>query len=48
VGLLRMVFPAIGFAEQTEFVAHVAGLTVSAITSFFGHRAFSFRRASLR
>ena len=48
VGLLRTVFPAIGFVEQTELVAHVAGLTVSAIASFFGHRAFSFRRASLR
>lgn len=44
VGLVRYVFPALGFAREPELVAHVAGLAVSAIGSFFGHRDFSFRR----
>lgn len=44
VALVRLVFPAVGFRQAPELVAHVAGLAVSAITSFVGHRRFSFGR----
>jgi putative flippase GtrA len=44
--LLRLIFPMIGVAVSgySEFAAHVAGLGIASVTSFFGHRDFSFRR----
>ena len=45
VGLLRIVFPRIGFATSPEFVAHVLGLGVATFTSFYGHRRYSFGRS---
>ena len=42
VGLLRFVFPAIGFSGPREAVAHAVGLSVPIITSYFGHRRFTF------
>jgi putative flippase GtrA len=44
VGLLRVVFPRIGFTTAPEFVAHVLGLGVATFTSFYGHRRYSFGR----
>lgn len=44
VALLRLVFPWIGFARQPELVAHVIGLACASLSSFVGHRRFSFRR----
>jgi len=44
VGLLRLVFPLLGFEQQPALVAHAAGLASSALTSFWGHRAFSFAK----
>ena len=44
VGLLRLVFPRVGFETQPELVAHVVGLGVASVSSFIGHRQFSFRR----
>ena len=44
VALVRFVFPSLGFAREPELVAHVIGLAASAVTSFFGHRHFSFGR----
>ncbi|UUX94085.1 GtrA family protein [Aquabacterium sp. J223] len=41
--LVEGLFPRVGFTLQPEFVGHVAGLATSAVTSFFAHRAFSFR-----
>lgn len=43
VGLARFVFPVLGVTEHPLLVAHVIGLAVSSIASFFGHRDFSFR-----
>lgn len=43
VGLVRWLFPAVGFDRQPELVGHVTGLAVSSVVSFFGHRDFSFR-----
>jgi len=45
VGLLRVVFPRIGFAASPEFVAHFLGLGVAPFTSFYGHRRYSFGRS---
>jgi putative flippase GtrA len=45
VGLLRVVFPRVGFATSPEFVAHVLGLGVATFTSFYGHRRYSFGRS---
>jgi putative flippase GtrA len=44
VGLVRFVFPMLGVAEHPQLIAHVIGLSVSSVASFFGHRDFSFRR----
>lgn len=43
VGLLYVVFPAIGFTWHAETVAHAIGLAVPAVTSFIGHKYYSFR-----
>lgn len=42
VGLARLVFPAIGFDWYAEDLAHLIGVIVPAVTSYFGHRHFSF------
>jgi len=44
VGLARFVFPSLGVAEHPLLIAHVIGLSVSSVASFFGHRDFSFRQ----
>lgn len=43
VGLARWVFPAIGFAAGAEGVAHLAGVLVPVVTSYFGHKYLTFR-----
>jgi putative flippase GtrA len=45
VGLVRLVFPAIGFAWYTETIAHLIGLGSLAVTSYVAHMHFSFRAA---
>lgn len=42
VGLARYGFPAIGFTWHADDVAHVIGVIVPAVTSYLGHRHFSF------
>jgi putative flippase GtrA len=42
VGLLRLVFPRVGFDTYPELVAHTAGLGLASLTSFYGHRRYSF------
>lgn len=44
VGLARLVFPATGFDWHAEDVAHLIGVAIPAVTSYFGHRHFSFSR----
>ena len=44
VGLLRIVFPRVGFDIYPELVAHIAGLGIASFTSFYGHRRYSFGR----
>lgn len=42
VGLARLVFPAVGFNWHAEDIAHLIGVVIPAVTSYFGHRHFSF------
>jgi putative flippase GtrA len=42
VGLVRIVFPIVGFAWHNETVGHVAGVVSPVMTSYLLHRQFSF------
>jgi len=44
VGLERYLFPASGFTWQADSVAHLIGVASPAVTSYYGHKYFSFRR----
>ncbi len=46
VGLARVLFPMIGFTWYADDIAHAVGVTVPAITSFIGHKYFTFRKAN--
>jgi putative flippase GtrA len=48
VGLVRLVFPAVGFAWNAETVAHLIGIASLVPTSFFAHKYFSFKRDTAR
>ena len=42
VGLARVVFPAVGYEWYANDVAHLIGVTAPALTSFLGHRYYTF------
>ena len=42
VGLAHFVFPAIGFTWHGDTVAHVIGVAIPVVTSYLGHKHFSF------
>jgi putative flippase GtrA len=42
VGLADWVFPAIGFTWHAELVAHTIGVLSPVLTSYYGHKLFSF------
>jgi len=42
VGLAEYLFPAIGFTFFYHEIAHLIGLAVPAVTSYYGHKYFSF------
>lgn len=44
VGLAEYLFPYISFTFYPEEVAHLIGLGIPAVTSYFGHKYFSFRK----
>jgi len=44
VGLVEYFFPYLSFTLYPEEVAHLIGLGIPAITSYFGHKYFSFRK----
>ena len=46
VGLAEYVFPAIGYTFYAPELAHLIGLGVPVVTSYFGHKYFSFRKQS--
>lgn len=41
--LARLVLPAVGIVTYAEALAHVVGVLVPAVTSYFGHRFLTFR-----
>lgn len=48
VGLARLLFPAVGFVWHADDIAHVIGVAIPAVTSYLGHRHFSFSRVEPR
>ena len=42
VGLVRFVFPMLAIVSHPELIGHIVGLASSSVTSFFGHKKFSF------
>ncbi len=42
VGLARYVFPVVAFSWHPETVAHVIGVFVPVLSSYLGHKHFSF------
>lgn len=45
VGLARIVFPAVGFTWHAEDIAHLIGVLAPAVSSYFGHRLYTFATA---
>ena len=43
VVLARWVLPAIGVQEHAEAIGHLVGVAVPVVTSYFGHRLYTFR-----
>ena len=44
VSLVEYLFPYISFTYYPEEVAHLIGLGIPVISSYFGHKYFSFRK----
>lgn len=42
VGLARVLFPAVGFTWHADDIAHLIGVLAPAVTSYLGHRHFTF------
>jgi putative flippase GtrA len=45
VGLANKIFPAVNLDFHPELLAHIIGVTSTAVTSYFGHKLFTFRPA---
>jgi putative flippase GtrA len=45
VGLVRIIFPMVGFTWHADTVAHIIGVAAPTFTSYLGHRYFSFAPA---
>ncbi len=43
--LAHWLLPAFGIVEQAEALAHLVGVLVPVVTSYFGHKFFTFRLA---
>jgi putative flippase GtrA len=43
VGLADWVFPKIAFVWQAELIAHVIGVLTPVVSSYFGHKYFTFK-----
>lgn len=43
VVLVRWVLPASGVTEHAEALAHLVGVLIPVVTSYFGHKLFTFR-----
>lgn len=47
VGLARIVFPALAFTWHADDIAHFIGVLAPAVTSYFGHRLYTFARRAV-
>ncbi|MFO8024394.1 GtrA family protein [Thiohalophilus sp.] len=45
VGLAEYLFPAAGYTFYAPEVAHLIGLAIPAVTSYLGHKYYSFRKS---
>jgi putative flippase GtrA len=45
VGFAIKIFPAMNLQFHPELMAHIIGVTSTAVTSYFGHKLFTFRPA---
>lgn len=45
VGLAELLFPALGFYFYAELIAHMIGVLSPAVTSYWGHKLFTFRKS---
>jgi len=43
VAMARWILPALGVREHAEAIAHAAGVLFPVVTSYFAHRAYTFR-----
>lgn len=41
--LARWLLPSLGFVEHVEALAHLVGVLVPVVTSYFGHKFLTFR-----
>ncbi len=41
--LARWLLPSLGIVEQAEALAHLVGVLVPVVTSYFGHKLLTFR-----
>ncbi len=46
VGLAEYLFPALNFEFYPYAIAHFVGISVPVVTSYFGHKYWSFRKPS--
>jgi putative flippase GtrA len=46
VGLANWLFPKLGFTWHAELIAHTIGVVSPVITSYYGHKLFTFRPAA--
>jgi len=44
VGLAEYFFPYIGFTQFPEAIAHAIGISIPAVTSYYGHKYISFKK----
>jgi hypothetical protein len=43
VALARWVLPSLGVVSRAEALAHLVGVLVPTVTSYFGHRMITFK-----
>lgn len=46
VGLVRLLFPLAGITWHAEEIGHLIGVAVPALSSYIGHRHFTFGRST--
>lgn len=47
VGLANVIFPKIGFTWYSNDIAHMIGIMITAVSSYLGHKYFTFAKAKI-